>query len=226
MEALKALIKAESRPLVLHIEDAHLLDAESRAFLTRLTRNVEGFPFLLVLTARPEGDFAATADDPRIVLLDADLPQHTLRLEGLNRAALAALGRERLDGGLADPLLEPAAGSAPRAIPSLPSRFCSTYASANSWSSIDDVWDLTDALKQAIAERNLPAVEAALPDGRAQPAHRAPGSAAADGQDRRADGGGARPRIRPARAGRHARGRTQRCPTRWRLPHAPRSGRP
>src|SRR5690606_21372763 len=76
LEALKTLIKVESRraPLVIHLEDAHLLDAESRAFLTRLTRNVEGFPFLLVLTARPEGEFAVAVGGMGVALLDADLP--------------------------------------------------------------------------------------------------------------------------------------------------------
>ncbi len=165
LEALKALIKAESRraPLVLHIEDAHLLDAESRAFLTRLTRNVEGFPFLLVVTARPEGDFAATADDARIALLDADLPQHTLRLEGLNRAALAALGRERLDGALADPLLDLLLARA-EGNPFFAEQILLYLRERQQLVEHDNIWDLTDALKRAVAERNLPAVEAALPN--------------------------------------------------------------
>lgn len=164
LEALKTLIKAESRraPLVIHLEDAHLLDAESRAFLTRVTRNVEGFPFLLVLTARPEGEFAATGDGAGVALLDADLPQHTLRLEGLNRDALTALCRERLDGTPAAPLIELVLARA-EGNPFFAEQILLFLRERQQLVQIDNAWDITETLKHAIAARNLPAIEAALP---------------------------------------------------------------
>ncbi|MCB0049688.1 MAG: tetratricopeptide repeat protein [Caldilinea sp.] len=164
LEALKTLIKAESRraPLVIHLEDAHTLDAESRAFLGRLTRNVEGFPFLLVLTARPEGEFAATAGGAGVALLDADLPQHTLRLEGLNRDALTALCRERLAGTPAAPLLDLVLARA-EGNPFFAEQILLYLRERGQLIELDGGWDLTDTLKEALIARNLPAIEAALP---------------------------------------------------------------
>ncbi|MCB0089286.1 MAG: ATP-binding protein, partial [Caldilineaceae bacterium] len=54
LEALKAVIKAASllHPLVIHIDDAHWLDAETAFFLNKLTHNVDGYPFLLLITMR------------------------------------------------------------------------------------------------------------------------------------------------------------------------------
>ncbi|MBV7337689.1 ATP-binding protein [Chloroflexi bacterium TSY] len=45
LAALKTLFKAESlqQPLIIHLEDAHWLDADSAAFMAQLVRNVEGF---------------------------------------------------------------------------------------------------------------------------------------------------------------------------------------
>ncbi len=164
LEALKTLIKAESRraPLVIHLEDAHLLDAESRAFLGRLTRNVEGFPFLLVLTARPEGEFADTTDGSGVTLLDADLPQHTLRLEGLNRAALTALCRERLGAASAPPLLDLVLARA-EGNPFFAEQILLFLRERGQLVELDGAWDLTNTLKDALIARNLPAIEAALP---------------------------------------------------------------
>jgi predicted ATPase len=162
LDALKALFKAESlrRPLVLQIEDAHDLDAESYAFLQLLTRNVEGFPLLLVLTARPEGEFAAESAS----LLDAGLPQTTIRLEGLDREGLGALGSARLAGVLAAPLLdllvERTEGN-----PFFAEQVLLYLRERGNLVADQGVWDLDPALKQALTVRDLPAVEAALPIG-------------------------------------------------------------
>lgn len=82
--ALKTLIKAESlrQPLVLHVEDVHWLDTDSRQFLTRLVRNVTGYPFAVLLTARLEWEPLA---------IEPAVPQHTLVLEPLPAADLAHL---------------------------------------------------------------------------------------------------------------------------------------
>lgn len=56
LSGIKALLQAESlrQPLVLHIEDAHWLDADSAAVLQNLSRNMHGYPIAILFTARPE----------------------------------------------------------------------------------------------------------------------------------------------------------------------------
>jgi predicted ATPase/class 3 adenylate cyclase len=59
LSALKTLLLAESlrRPLVVQLEDAHWLDAESIQFLQRLARNVADYPLAILATSR-EADAA------------------------------------------------------------------------------------------------------------------------------------------------------------------------
>lgn len=87
--ALKALIKAESlrRPLVLHVEDAHWLDADSRLFLARLARNVDHYPFAVLLTARPDLDPLG---------LEPATIQHRVLLEPLPAADVGQLASQVL----------------------------------------------------------------------------------------------------------------------------------
>jgi len=83
-EALKALFKAESlrRPLVLLLEDAHVLDSSSREFLAILTRQIDGYPLALLATSRQELD---------LDLFDPDAPRHTIRLRALPESAVEAM---------------------------------------------------------------------------------------------------------------------------------------
>jgi class 3 adenylate cyclase/tetratricopeptide (TPR) repeat protein len=102
LTAGKALILAESlwRPVVLHVEDAHLLDADSELFLKTLTRNVEAYHFAVLLTSRYRDDGS------RYTLgVDPDVPQSAIDLnqlspEGVRAMAGQVLGSE-LDGELA-----------------------------------------------------------------------------------------------------------------------------
>ena len=78
LAALKTLILAESlrQPVILHLEDAHWLDADSYTLLTRLTRNVADYPLAVIITTRGGeerqggeedgklGARRATGDDP------------------------------------------------------------------------------------------------------------------------------------------------------------------
>lgn len=102
LDAIKTLIKAESlqHPLVIQIEDAQWLDAETTHFLTHLTNNVEGFPFALILATRPEGDFAP--DSPPPSWLAGDLLQATIVLAPLDATSVAAIAENRI-GGKVDP---------------------------------------------------------------------------------------------------------------------------
>ena len=55
-QGIKALIKAESllQPMILHIEDAHWIDDDSRTLIENLLRHTADYPFLILITARPE----------------------------------------------------------------------------------------------------------------------------------------------------------------------------
>ncbi len=71
--ALKTLIKAESlqQPVVIQLEDAHWLDSDSVDFLRMLTRNIDQFPLLLLITSReasPADWFAPETLQKTIVL--------------------------------------------------------------------------------------------------------------------------------------------------------------
>ncbi len=107
-QAIKTLLKAESRlqPLVLHIDDAHWLDGESRALLEKLLLHVETYPFAVLVTARP-GQFS-----PLILL---DVPQQTLALEALDAEGVAQLAGHHLGrvpaASVVDLLLERGGGN-------------------------------------------------------------------------------------------------------------------
>ncbi len=72
--AVRALIKAECKlqPLVIHLEDAHWIDDESRKLAVQLLKEGNKYPLLLLVTARPATDFQPithhTAPQQRIEL--------------------------------------------------------------------------------------------------------------------------------------------------------------
>lgn len=87
--AIKSLFKAESlrQPLIIWLEDAHWLDADSRAFLARLTRNVEAYPLLLLVTSRIE---------PAADWFEAAAPQQVIHLRPLDKANILTLAQSLL----------------------------------------------------------------------------------------------------------------------------------
>lgn len=88
-QALMTLIKAESllQPIILLIEDAHWLDADSRQLLLNLFHRAARFPFALIITTRPH-DF-----EP---LLPPGAPHTTLALTPLDGAAIRQLASHHL----------------------------------------------------------------------------------------------------------------------------------
>ncbi len=89
-------------PLVFIIEDLQWLDDDSRAFLPYLLRlldqdGTQPVPVAFLCTARPEGA-SLPAADPGLL--------HELVLGGLDRAALAGLAAEKLDGQVSEPLVD------------------------------------------------------------------------------------------------------------------------
>jgi len=94
LAALKTLILAESlrQPLVIHLEDAQWLDADSLAALQLMTRNVTAYPFLLLITSRYRDDGAAVE-----LPLGENVPFQTISLnalarDGVRQVAEAVLG--------------------------------------------------------------------------------------------------------------------------------------
>ncbi|MFN2137333.1 MAG: tetratricopeptide repeat protein [Candidatus Promineifilaceae bacterium] len=87
--ALKALFKAESlqRPLIIHLEDAHWWDQDTQVFLPRLAHNVEGYPFLLLITSRE-------ALSPS--LFEPEVQVETIHLDRLASSAVTDLAAEIL----------------------------------------------------------------------------------------------------------------------------------
>ncbi len=107
-DALKNLFRALSlrQPLIIHLEDAHALDGESRAFLHRLTRNMERYPIAILLGSRETSPDDQFADDASHVLVD---------LQPLERTATRALVNELADitgsEGIADYVVGHAGGN-------------------------------------------------------------------------------------------------------------------
>ncbi len=87
--ALQAFLLAESRirPLILAVEDAHWLDADSEELLRTLSFNLGDAPLTIVLVSREP----AALDH-----YNAALPRHELHLARLTEAELAALAQARL----------------------------------------------------------------------------------------------------------------------------------
>ncbi len=85
LDALKTLIKAESlvQPAILLLEDAHWLDEASRQFIGQLTRNVDEFPFALVVTQR-------SGDESDNLVAD-DVPQTRVQLSGLSESQIGPI---------------------------------------------------------------------------------------------------------------------------------------
>ncbi len=101
LTACKTLILAESLwcPVVLHIEDAHALDPDSETFVKTLARNVEVYPFAVLLTSRYRDDGSRYTID-----VDTDVPQSAIDLNQLSPSGIRAMAGQVLGGELDDEL--------------------------------------------------------------------------------------------------------------------------
>ncbi len=103
LAALKTLILAESQrqPLLLHFEDAHLLDPDTQTFIQLLLRNVTSIPFGLILTSRYADDGSGIT-----LTLDANVPQQRIDLRPLPAEGTHALATQILGGQIDEPLAQ------------------------------------------------------------------------------------------------------------------------
>jgi len=101
LAALKALILAESlrRPLVVHLEDAQWLDADSLAALQLIARNIAEYPILIVATSR-YGDDGSPPELP----LDEGVPRQTLDLAAFSPVGVRAVAEGVLGRPVSDDL--------------------------------------------------------------------------------------------------------------------------
>lgn len=99
LSALQAFLVAESRirPLVLAVEDAHWLDADSIEFLQRLTRAQRDAALCILLIGREPVALAG---------YDAALPQYEVHLAPLTSTELRELAQTHLGAPAAQPLLD------------------------------------------------------------------------------------------------------------------------
>lgn len=100
LNAIKNLIKAESmiKPSVLIIEDGQWIDGETEEFLSMLVRNVENYPFTVILPARPEEDGSFFRLDLK------DVKIKNIELAHLTAESSRTLVKEKL-GGKPSPVL-------------------------------------------------------------------------------------------------------------------------
>ncbi|MCP4540454.1 MAG: tetratricopeptide repeat protein [Chloroflexi bacterium] len=101
LAAFKTLIMAESRrqPVVLHIEDAQWLDADSYELLQVLVRNVGAYPFAVLITGRYGDDGSRFS-----VEMDSSVPRQIIDLNVLPPLGIRALAEQTLEGAIADDL--------------------------------------------------------------------------------------------------------------------------
>lgn len=101
--AVKELIKglSLSEPTVILLEDLQWLDADSRKVFSSLTRNVSGFPFILIVSSRFGDDGSKLTLD-----LDTDVKSRSITLSLLGRNAVIDISREMLGGEPGDQLSE------------------------------------------------------------------------------------------------------------------------
>ncbi len=94
LTALVTLFKAESRvqPLVIEVDDGHVLDVDSQALLELLVRDVEGYPIAVVIDSR-------YADDGSKALFSfgSGVPVTVIDLGELSRPGIKAFAGQVLD---------------------------------------------------------------------------------------------------------------------------------
>ncbi len=102
--ALSVLLRCESllHPLILHLDDAHWADDDTRDFLPYLVRTLTAdenrrYPIAIIATVRPEGEPVLPADA---------FPVRELVLGGLDEASLGQMSSKTLGGPVSPNLVE------------------------------------------------------------------------------------------------------------------------
>ena len=101
LSAAKTIFLAESlrQPVVVQVEDAHVLDPDSEAFVRMLTRNVEAYPLALIVAARYRDD-----DSHYVLSVDTNVPQAMIDLNRLTPTGVQAMASQVLNAEAAPDL--------------------------------------------------------------------------------------------------------------------------
>lgn len=107
LNAVETLLKVVSRrrPLIIQVEDAHWLDAESRLFLERLVSQMADYPLLLLLTIRHDEVGEKKPGHSMIGQL-LKLPHTLLQLQPLSKFNLRKLATALLDGPVTQSIID------------------------------------------------------------------------------------------------------------------------
>ncbi|HSH05754.1 MAG TPA: tetratricopeptide repeat protein [Anaerolineae bacterium] len=99
--AISMLLQAESQrqPIMVEIEDAHWLDEASHELLTTLTRQIQNFPILIIITSRYTDDGSQPTFN-----IDDKIPTLTIDLSPISTIALQTLAQDILGAPIAPPL--------------------------------------------------------------------------------------------------------------------------
>ncbi|MEJ2212261.1 MAG: tetratricopeptide repeat protein, partial [Anaerolineae bacterium] len=108
LAAFRTLVQAESlcQPVVVHVEDAHWLDADSYQLLQVLVRKARGYPFVVLLSGRygDDGGRFALSLEPKAAT--SQVPEHVVDLGPLPPASIRAIAAQALGGELSDELAD------------------------------------------------------------------------------------------------------------------------
>lgn len=99
--------RAQRRPLMVALEDVHWADPATIDLTSYVARNIAGYPLLLILTHRPEGELPDWAGQPHAINLTLDdLPD-----EACLKIARGLIGPVALPDSLRDLILSKGAGN-------------------------------------------------------------------------------------------------------------------
>ncbi|HQE92504.1 MAG TPA: tetratricopeptide repeat protein [Anaerolineae bacterium] len=101
--AFKTLIQAESlrQPVIVHVEDANWLDDDSQELLATLIQNVDGYPFVVLLSGRYRDDGSSFH-----IPAPADTPDHAIHLNTLTADSVRMLVVQLLSADIAPAFAE------------------------------------------------------------------------------------------------------------------------
>lgn len=99
LSAFKNLVKAAalSRPVIVHLENAQWLDADSQQMISTLTRNMQDFPVVVLVVTRYLDDGSKLT-----LALDENVPQSEIELRPLQGMEVREIAQNSLSGAVGD----------------------------------------------------------------------------------------------------------------------------
>lgn len=89
------------QPVMMHLDDAHWIDEDSKEMVLALTRNCDDMPFGIILSSRYEG-----SNYPSIIDLPAQVQQQAFNLKELSSSGIMALISQILNSEITDKVIQ------------------------------------------------------------------------------------------------------------------------